>query len=69
MRSDDFSEAIEDALDLAAGSRLRTSGGYLDDRRTANRHDVAITRKIILLFLESLDADMTVAELREYLDQ
>lgn len=69
MRSDDFNEAIEDALDLAAGSRLRTLGGSIDDRRTASRSDVAITRKTILLFLESLDADMTVAELREYLDQ
>ncbi len=69
MRSDDFSEAIEEALDLAAGSRIRSGGGYIGDRRTASRYDVSITRKTILLFLESLDADMTVAELREYLDQ
>lgn len=66
-----FAEAIEDveaALDLAAGTRMRTSAGYHNERATANEHDRAVMRKIILLFLENLDADMTVSELREYLD-
>lgn len=58
---------VEEALELAAGGRLPT-GGFVADRRTVNRGDVAVTRKTILLFLENLDPEMTVAELREHLD-
>lgn len=56
---------IEDALDLVAGTRLRSG---VSDRQTASAHDVAVMRKIILLFLESLDAELTVGELRERLE-
>lgn len=59
---------VEAALDLAAGTRMRTSAGYHNERTTANEHDRAVMRKTLLLFLENLDADMTVSELREYLD-
>lgn len=58
---------IEEALELAAGSRLKT-GGFIDRRANVNRHDTEITRKTILLFLESLDPELTVSELREHLD-
>nr|CAD6410850.1 hypothetical protein REQ54_00800 [Rhizobium sp. Q54]CAD6412767.1 hypothetical protein REQ54_01060 [Rhizobium sp. Q54] len=58
---------VEEALELAAGGRLPTGG--FSPRRTVNRGDVAVTRKTILLFLENLDPEMTVAELREHLDQ
>lgn len=57
---------IEEALELAAGTRLKS--GVLA-RTTVSHHDVAVTRKVILLFLECLDAELTVAELRECLDQ
>ncbi|MBZ7921654.1 hypothetical protein LAC81_07650 [Ensifer adhaerens] len=62
-----MNEDIEEALELAAG--LRIPCGLDDGRRTASRRDVTVTRKTILLFLESLDAELTVAELRERLDQ
>ena len=56
---------VQEALELVAGTRLKGGDGT---RTTVNKHDVSIMRKMILLFLESLDEDMTVAELREYLD-
>lgn len=56
---------IEEALDLVAGTRLRSG---VNDRQTASAQDVAVMRKIILLFLESLDAELTVGELREHLE-
>ncbi|KQV27566.1 hypothetical protein ASC97_04080 [Rhizobium sp. Root1203] len=59
---------IEEALALAAGGRIPT-GGFIAERRTVSRGDVAVTRKTLLLFLENLDPDLTVAELRECLDQ
>lgn len=58
-------DEILEALELAAGLRLK---GDFGSRRTVSRHDVAATRRQIILFLESLDAELTVAELREYLD-
>jgi len=61
-------EQVSDALDLASGSRIRT-GGFIGHRTTVSKGDVAITRKTILLFLEHLDPETTVAELRECLDQ
>lgn len=60
-------DEVLEALELAAGGRLET-GGYIDKRRTVNKHDVDVTRKTILLFLESLDPEMTVSELRHHLD-
>ncbi len=56
---------IDDALELAAGMRLRSG---IDADRSASKGDIAVTRKQILLFLESLDADLTVGEIREYLE-
>ncbi|ANM12060.1 hypothetical protein [Rhizobium sp. N324] len=57
---------VEEALEVAAGLRLKSEAF---SRQTPGRHDVAVTRKTILLFLESLDAELTVGELREHLDQ
>lgn len=51
---------------MAAGLRLKSDSF---SRQTAGRHDVAVTRKTIVLFLESLDPELTVGELLEYLDQ
>jgi hypothetical protein len=58
-------EEVESALELAAGMRLRSG---IDAARTASKGDIAVTRKQILLFLESLDADLTVGEIREHLE-
>ncbi len=60
-----MSPEIYEALELAAGIRLKSG---IMARQTVSEHDTAATRKIILLFLESLDAELTVAELREGLD-
>lgn len=57
---------VEEALEVAAGLRLKSESF---SRQTPGHHDVAVTRKTILLFLESLDAELTVGELREHLDQ
>jgi hypothetical protein len=56
---------ILEALEVASGSRIESRSGA---RQTVNKHDVSITRKTILLFLESLDPEMTVSELRHHLD-
>jgi hypothetical protein len=63
MRNED----IIDALEIAAGSRI-PSGSDIRRRRTVSGGDVSITRRTILLFLENLDPEMTVAELREHLE-
>ncbi|KAA0686022.1 hypothetical protein DTW90_34620 [Neorhizobium sp. P12A] len=60
---------VHEALELASGSRLKIGGAGLNGRTTVNHHEISITRKTILLFLESLDPEMTVAELRDHLDQ
>jgi len=56
---------IKDALEVAAGTRLKSGG--LGDPRTPTAHDLAATRRVVRLFLESLDADLTVSELRQFL--
>lgn len=58
-------EEVEAALELVAGMRLRSG---VDAARTASKGDIAVTRKQILMFLESLDADLTVGEIRECLE-
>lgn len=58
-------EDVQDALDLAAGMRIR---GDVGAHQTASRRDNAVTKKQVMLFLESLDADMTIGELREELE-
>lgn len=60
-------QEIDEALELAAGRRLSNTLG-IGQRASVNRGDVESTRRLLLLFLESLDADITVAELREHLD-
>lgn len=57
---------IEEALEVAAGTRV---GSEIFSHRTPSSRDTSVTRKMILLFLESLDAELTVGELREHLDQ
>lgn len=56
---------VQDALELAAGTRIRSG---MDRPQSASAGDVAVTRKQILLFLESLEPDMTVGEIREELE-
>ena len=58
-------DEIQDALEVAAGTRLKAGG--LGDPRTPTPHDVAATRRVVSLFLESLDPDLTVSELRLHL--
>lgn len=60
-------QEIQDALELAAGRRLNRSG-MIGERQTVNQGDVKSTRTLLLLFLESIDPELTVGELREYLD-
>lgn len=59
------SEEITDALEVAAGLRLKSEAF---SRQSAGRYDLAVTRRTILLFLENLDPEMTVAELRDHLE-
>lgn len=61
-------EDVQEALELAAGSRKKV-GMFSDHHATPSRSDVAVTRKTILLFLESIDPMMTVGDLRYHLDQ
>lgn len=58
-------DEIQEALELAAGIRLKT--GSFGDPRAPTPHDVAATRRVVSLFLEGLDADLTVSELRHHL--
>lgn len=60
-----MSPEIYEALELAAGIRLKSG---ITERTTVSPYDTAATRRAILLFLESLDSELTVAELREELD-
>lgn len=61
-------EEIGEALELAAGLKIEV-GCSIDRRRTAGPYATASTRRAILLFLECLDPELTVAELRECLDE
>lgn len=61
-----MSPEVFEALELAAGIRLKSG---ITARTTVSEHDTAVTRKVILLFLESLDPEVTVSELREELDE
>lgn len=56
---------IRDALEVAAGTRLRSG---INKRTTPSEGDVRITARVILLFLENLDDELTVSELRRALE-
>lgn len=58
---------IEEALEAAASPSQNRSFG-VGGRTTVNRHDIATMAKKIMLFLEPLDAAMTVGEIRDYLN-
>ena len=55
---------IAEALEVAAGARLKSQYG---EPTTPTQHDVSATRRVVSLFLESLDPDLTVSELRHHL--
>lgn len=55
-------QEVNDALELIAKPRNSS-------RTTANRGDIELARKTLLLFLENIDVDMTVGDLREHLDR
>lgn len=57
-------DEIQEALELAAGSRLKAEYGAAT---TPTAHDLAHVRRVVNLFLESLDDDLTVSELRQHL--
>jgi len=59
-------DEIQEALEAAAGPRLKT-GWDMDAPRTATEADVRAVRRTVALFLESLDPDLTVSELRRHL--
>jgi len=57
-------DEILEALEVAAGTRLKQERG---NPTTPTLHDLAATRRVIGLFLESLDPELTVSELRHHL--
>ncbi|GCA49278.1 hypothetical protein KGO5_01721 [Sinorhizobium sp. KGO-5] len=57
--------ALVEALEVAAGSEL-SCGSF--ERRTASDAQVARVRRLIVRFLENVDDDLTVLDLREGLD-
>lgn len=59
-------DEIQEALEAAAGPRMKT-GWDMDAPRTATDADVRAVRRTISLFLESLDPELTVSELRHHL--
>lgn len=63
----DQSEAIEEALENCVNMR-RNRSHRLSENPNVDRHDVTITRKQILRFLESLDDDLSVMDLRQALE-
>lgn len=64
----DVSLDVMEALEVAAGIRLPGGNDSIGARTTPNARDIHITKRVIILFLESLDSELTVAELREALD-
>lgn len=59
-------DLIDEALQSAATTGRKFSGGYVGTRRaTAARRDVARLRRQIAMFLEDLPADISLGELRE----
>jgi hypothetical protein len=56
---------IRDALEIAAGTRLRSG---ISERTTPSDGDMRITARVILLFLENLDDELSVSELRRALE-
>lgn len=59
-----MSDLLE-ALEVAAGSELK-SGAF--ERQTVNDAQVQRVRRLVVRFLENVDDDLTVLELREGLD-
>ena len=57
-------DEIQDALEAAASPRLKSGIG---EPTTPTAHDVGAVRRTIALFLESLDPELTVSELRRVL--
>lgn len=55
---------IRDALEAAASPRIKSQMG---SPQTPSEHDVRSVRHTISLFLESLDPELTVSELRHHL--
>ncbi|WP_144340202.1 hypothetical protein [Sinorhizobium sp. BJ1] len=56
---------LAEALEVAAGSEL-SYGSF--ERRTVSDGHVARVRRLIVRFLENVDDDLTVVDLREGLD-
>lgn len=57
-------DEIQNALEAAASPRLKSGIG---EPTTPTAHDVGAVRRTIALFLESLDPELTVSELRHHL--
>lgn len=57
-------EEIQDALEAAAATRIKSEHG---SPQTPTEHDVRTVRRTVSLFLESLDPELTVSELRHHL--
>lgn len=61
-----MNEDIIDALEATAGNRK--ARGRLGDPVVSDRMDIIHWRNHLLLFLESLDGDYTVTDIRETLE-
>lgn len=62
-------QQVFDALESQAYTGRKSSWGDPSWRATANRREVLNKRKSLLDFLEEIDGDLTVADLREALEE
>ena len=61
---DDMEDEIQEALEAAASPRIKSEMG---SPQTPTAADVRTVRRTVSLFLESLDPELTVSELRHHL--
>jgi hypothetical protein len=59
-------QEIADALELAAGMRIRSDGFR---QQTATRNEIAITKKQIMLFLEAVPGELSISEVMHVLSE
>lgn len=60
-------QEIQEALELAAGQRIG-GGKAVFERQNASKNDIAITKRQIMLFLEAVPGELSVAEVIYVLD-
>ena len=59
-------DQVKEALEISAGYRL--AGGGISEKQNASARAITVARRVIVRFLENLDEDTTVVEIREALE-